>query len=301
MQNYLINSRSFTLVDELSRELIFDPHKNYLFDLSYLGILDFTGEKAIEFLQGQVTSDLKKLKDQEMLPGAICNLKGRILTLFQTCNLCGLKMILPVDLLEDTQKALLPAAMLSRVKIKQNNDYKILGFYFQDATDLSLPEALPAFNFYTPGMNPASTSGRFLLLFVGEEERTALVNTFIKTNQYKGSLAWHTLTLLNNAFDIYPETRGEFLPHHLGLHHTSYIDFAKGCYKGQEIIARMQYRAVIKHEFDLFTIQFNNPIFSGQKIMSESNSKDRGQLIDFSPITENQMLVAATVLIDKAN
>ncbi|HHG8558750.1 TPA: folate-binding protein YgfZ, partial [Legionella pneumophila] len=76
---HLVNNRSLITFRPIESELLLNKQKNYLFDLSYLGVIDFLGEKSIDFLQGQLTCDLRLVSDVSMIQGAQCNLKGRIL------------------------------------------------------------------------------------------------------------------------------------------------------------------------------------------------------------------------------
>lgn len=295
MQTCLINNRPLSLYQDFAKELSFHPERNYLFDLSYLGILDITGDKALDFLQGQVTSDVKKIQDNQLIPGAICNLKGRIQTLFQACQYQGLKLVLPQDLLADTEKTLTPAAMLSRVKLQANKEYFILGYYCQNPEDLKLPLELPCFRYYLS----ENSLHQLFLVIVNAEQKATITEQFLIKSQFKGSLAWHTLTLLNKSFDIYPETRGEFLPHRLDLHLSDYLGFDKGCYKGQEIIARTHYRATLKHELSLFILEAETPLYSSQKILAQDSDREIGEIIDYSPINDKEFIVAASVLKDR--
>ncbi|HAU1281226.1 TPA: folate-binding protein YgfZ, partial [Legionella pneumophila] len=125
---HLVNNRSLITFRPIESELLLNKQKNYLFDLSYLGVIDFLGEKSIDFLQGQLTCDLRLVSDVSMIQGAQCNLKGRILSLLDIINWQGVKLVLPQDLIEVTQHSLNKVALLSRVKITSNNNYKILGF-----------------------------------------------------------------------------------------------------------------------------------------------------------------------------
>ena len=54
---------------------------------------------------------------------------------------------------------------------------------------------------------------------------------------------WEKDNILNKDFNITPEDANKYTPHELGYHQTKRIDFEKGCYTGQEIVARMHYRA----------------------------------------------------------
>jgi folate-binding Fe-S cluster repair protein YgfZ len=84
----------------------------------------------------------------------------------------------------------------------------------------------------------------------------------------------------------------------LGLHKTDFISFNKGCYKGQEIIARTHYKATIKHELKTDIIETSTPIFSGQKLFNKASGAEIGELIDYSILGNQRYLIAVTLLKD---
>lgn len=296
---HLINSRSLSTLHSIGDELVLDKTKNYLFDLSYLAVLDVIGDKAADFLQGQLTCDLNQLSDVTMVQGALCNLKGRVLSLMDIINWEGIKLILPLDLIEQTQQSLIKSAMLSRVQIQSNSKLKVFGFYLQNVEDL-----LPLSDFFpNKDFSFVSTSsycyyhlGKGFYLFIIDSADTEFLQSFAKKDHLLGSLTWHSLMIKQGYFSIYPESRGLFLPHRLGLHLKTVISFNKGCYKGQEIIARMHYKSTVKHEMRLFELQTSGKIFSGQKVMSPSDNVEVGELVDYSLIGDNSYLVAISML-----
>lgn len=298
MNNYLINSRQLTACTPLASELIFEPSCNYLFDLSYLASLQVDGEKAQEFLQGQLSCDLRQVNPEQMRQAAMCNLKGRVLALMDVLNWQeqGWQLILPQDLLLETQASLSKVAMFSRVTLKPATQYRLFGFYLQNAND-SLPFNHKLVNSPYAVMHQEhyciyALDPQFYIILVDTRRSEELCQPFINSKQWRGSLAWHALQLQQKRIEIYPESRGLFLPHRLGLHLSGYISFDKGCYKGQEIIARTHYRAKLKHELQVFTMKSDKPLQSGQKLLN-----DKGELIDFCPIAEGNFLIAASMLL----
>lgn len=303
--DHLINSRVLTTFNAIDIELILNKKKNYLFDLSYIGVLDISGDKALDFLQGQLTCDLRLVSDIQMIQGAQCNLKGRILSLLDIINWNGFKLVLPKDLIEPTQISLIKTAQLSRVSIQENSTLKLFGFYLQNSEDL-----LPDLTFFPNNLYAQAHSTNycyyhlgngFYIFIIQEDIEQQFCKPFIEKNQLVGSLTWHTLRLFNQQIDIYPESRGLFLPHRLDLHQTQYISFDKGCYKGQEIIARTHYRATLKHELKIYSIKTEENLFSGQKLYkvaeaTEPGETELGELIDYSSLGNNTYLVAVSVL-----
>ncbi len=299
MNIHLINSRQYTTFATINEELALDPQKNYLFDLSYLGILEVNGDKASDFLQGQLTADISKVNDIQMIQSAQCNLKGRILALMDIINWRGLKLILPQDILESTRTSLNKTAPLSKVNIKEEKQYTIFGVYLQNPQDLIpdsvyLPQELYAkaesasFCYYHLGHG-------FYIFIIDKNLGSQFSKPFAEKNQLLGSLTWHSLRLKQGELTIYPESRGLFLPHRLDLHQTSYLSFDKGCYKGQEIIARTHYRATLKHHLGIYLINTDESLFSGQKFFNKDKSIELGELIDFSYLGAKQYLVAISL------
>jgi folate-binding protein YgfZ len=235
-----------------------------------------------------------------MIQAAQCNLKGRILALMDVLNWNGLKLILPQDILEQTQNSLSKTGLLSRVSIKEEQKYTILGFYLQNPHNLIpnsvyLPKDLYAkakstsFCYYHLGHG-------FYIFIIDKNASSELSAPFVEEKQILGSLTWHTLRLKQRELTIYPESRGLFLPHRLDLQQTQYLSFDKGCYKGQEIIARTHYRATLKHELATYIINIEEQLFSGQKLFKSEENIEIGELIDFSYLDKNQYLIAVSII-----
>ena len=299
---YILNAREYTTFATIKDDLITSKNKNYAFDLSFLGCIDVIGTKACEFLQGQLSCDLRDVTPDKMRQGAMCNLKGRVLALLDVIDWHGIHLILPNDLITETQASLAKTAMFSQVKLEPSSTYQLIGFHLQDRADM-----IP-FN--------ANLSDEPLTVVQGEKfccyhlsqgyyvfliEKSCIadiIEPFIERNQWRGSLAWHALQLYQHRVEIYPSSRSCFLPHRIDLHKSSHLSFNKGCYKGQEIIARMHYRSKPKHEIKLFTLKTNEPLQSGQRLLAQDSDIEMGELVDFCPIDEGTHLLAASVIFD---
>ncbi|MBN9229719.1 MAG: folate-binding protein YgfZ [Legionella sp. 40-6] len=299
-----INQRTLTTFKNLDEALSLDNQKNYLFPLPHLSILDVVGDNATTFLQGQLTCDVHAVTDITMIRGAQCNLQGRINYLMDIFHWQGIKMLLPTDLVEDTIKSLNKAAQLSRVNIHLNQQLQVLGLYIQSneqtlGPDIFYPSTTYGLSFNKDYCCYHLGDGFYIVICLAQFAQQ-LIAAFQEKEQILGSLIWHTLRLLKKDFSIYPESRGLFLPHRVDLHLTSMVNFNKGCYKGQEIIARMHYKATIKHQLTLFEVTTEEPISSGQKIFALTGA-EAGEVVDYSLLGKNHYLVAASLLKDCSN
>jgi folate-binding protein YgfZ len=300
---YQINSRQLTVFTPLPDELVYESDKNYLFDLTYLTGLQVTGDRAQEFLQGQLSCDVRNVNNQEMQQGAMCDLKGRILALLDVVNWGehGFQLILPNDLLQSTKASLAKTAMFSRVTLNPITNYQVFGFYLQNTNDI-VPLSAPLSNVrYSAVFNEhyyCYCLGDNSFIFLIEHTQATIVREqFATCLQTRGSLAWHALQLQQKRIEIYPESKGLFLPHRLGLQLSGYLSFDKGCYKGQEIIARTHYRAKLKHELKIFKIYTEEALLVGKKIFNDNNI-EIGELIDFCPTNHNEYLIAVSIVFD---
>lgn len=298
-----INSRTLTCFSDLQHELTFEPNKNYLFDLSYLTAIHIVGERSQEFLQGQITCNVLEVNPSHMQQGALCTIQGRVLALLDIIDWHGFHLILPTDLCEMTETSLAKTARLSRVDLSHSSSIQVLGFHLKNATDLiPFDMELPKHRFDVVTHHDVccyALDHDFYLFLIKQTPLDALINPFINTQQWRGSLAWHALQLQQQHINIYPESRGLFLPQRLNLHQSGHISFNKGCYKGQEIIARMHYRSKQKHELVQLIIPTQKTLQSGQKIMSQNENTELGELIDYCPIDDHNTLIIASILIDR--
>lgn len=299
--NYLINNRNYTIRQPLADELAYHPQKNYLFNLEYLTSIAVEGEKALEFLQGQVSCDTREITATQMRQGVMCNLKGRVLAALDIVLWInqGISLVVPEDLCADTLASLVKPALFSRVQLREN-PIKFYGLFIQSEEDLKpFGMVLPTERW---GMSASQNyccyqlAPSFYIIMAQPEIADEVCENFIENGQYKGSLAWHALQLQHKRFEIYPVTKGMFLPHRLDMHQSGYLNFGKGCYKGQEIIARMHYRAKIKHQLIQFDIKTNTALQSGMSLYGEDRETAVGELVDYCPVGDNQYIAVGSVL-----
>ena len=301
--NIQINERIFNLNTDLEKELKLQSDKNCIFNLSYLCGLTLSGDKAAEFLQGQFTSDILKVNNNQGMPGALCNLKGRVIATSEIIFWSKFIIISPCDMAEKIQKNLQKTAMFSRVIINRDDNLAFYGFFLQNNKDkIPFAAALPA------NIHEVTYDNNYLCykiaeklyIFVTTKDRLNQLTSNFDSSAIKGDYAWHNLILSAGLIEIYPESSGLFLPHRLDFHKTNYLNFNKGCYIGQEIIARMHYRSKPKHEMYVFEIQTHRKVFSGQKVYS-SHKNEIGEVIDYSRIADNKYILAISILSEYIN
>jgi len=276
--------------------------KSLLFELDHLTILELQGTAARDVLQGQLTCDVREVDETHMRQGALCNLKGRVLALIDVIQLENIHLILPRDLSAIVTKNLQKAAMLSRVTIQESSSFTLFGFY-QTTANLNtpfnwlMPQHRYEFYKYAEGFC-YGLSENLSVLVTEREYANSLREIFKATQSLSDSGAWHALCLQAGLLEIYPSTSGLFLPHRINLHHTGQLNFNKGCYRGQEIIARMHYRSTLKHTLKQFKLNSTETLQPGLKIIDPENNQELGELIDFYKISPDTYAITASILFE---
>jgi folate-binding protein YgfZ len=223
--------------------------------LGYLGILRFTGQDAVGFLQGQLSNDTRRLADGRSLFCAYSSPQGRVLALIYLLpNSGGVLAILPREILAPTLESLRKFVLRAKVQIADAGDSLLLAGYHSEAAleSAGLP-APPAPGGYIErdgiGIARVGSENRFWV--VGARGQGALSNAASSARSIEE--AWRLADIHAGLPQVYAATREAFVAQMLNLDLLDGISFSKGCYTGQEIIARTQHLGRIKRR--LFRLQ----------------------------------------------
>lgn len=267
---------------------------NTLCDLSHLGLLALSGDDAVTFLQGQVTNDVKALNGSNAHYSGYCTPKGRLLALFLAFSYHNtLHLQFNQALLAPIMKRLKMYVMRSKVDIQDVSSQMIrLGINGPAAATIvekALSTAPTADYAMTPILKAQQTIGTILKLpsiaghqrfelFVDEAYAQSTWDTLKKSCQLVGKPCWDWLDIHTGLPDIVQATQEQFVPQMLNLDCLQGINFKKGCYTGQEIVARTHYLGAIKRRTYLATINTNDEPHAGDKVMDDSGS-EVGQIV----------------------
>ena len=218
--------------------------KNKVIDLNYLSVLEITGKGAPDLLQGQITCDINKVNLHNSCLGALCNAKGRIISSFilylikeESYGLIG-----PSKTLIKTETELNKYSPFYQAELKHN---KSLSFYgVEKNTFVDFYKKKIGVDVNTVQINSdkfiSYLNKKFILAVIDETDSSVFNNQF---EHYKDSNEWHLDEILSFNVEISEKDSEKYTPHELNYDVTKRIDFDKGCYTGQEIVARMHYRS----------------------------------------------------------
>lgn len=271
---------------------------NTLCDLSHLGLLALSGDDAVTFLQGQVTNDVKALNGNNAHYSGYCTPKGRLLTLFLTFSQNNtLHLQFNQSLLAPIMKRLKMYVMRSKVDIQDVSNQMIrLGINGPEAAAI-VEKALsivPTADYaMTPILKAQQTIGTMVKLpsidghqrfelFIDETYAQTTWDTLKESCQLVGKPCWDWLDIQTGLPDIVEATQEQFVPQMLNLDCLHGINFKKGCYTGQEIVARTHYLGAIKRRTYLASISADNAPNAGDKVM-DNNGSEVGQIVKVAP------------------
>ncbi len=209
--------------------------------LNSFGLLGIKGNDAVKFLQGQISCDVSKITESNSSLAVHADPKGRILSLFRIFLKDDTYLLqLPKESLKFAKNALEKYKVFYKSTLEDVTDqYDCFGFIDEPFTDT---HALPDHE------NNCVTAGNATLLFWSGKHTRYEVILPVDTHEHSDSddEPWRLCDIEYGYPQVYPKTTEKLLPHYLNLNELDALSFTKGCYTGQEIIARMEHLGKLK-------------------------------------------------------
>ena len=273
---------------DAAAELQAAANADVLCDLSHLALLEIQGADAVTFLQGQVTNDVKLLDGTTSHYAGYCNPKGRMLAMFFAfAHLDHLHLQFPKTLAEPIMKRLKMYVMRSKVTIQDVSDSIIRFGIAGPGSEAALakvfskvpqqPHELVTLDngvvIRLPGPVP-----RFQI-YSNDEHAAAIWQALAQSHKPAGKAVWDWLEIQAGIPDVLPGTQEEFVPQMLNLDALGGINFKKGCYTGQEIVARTHYLGKVKRRTQIAHIAASEQPLAGEDILVAGSSEIAGKIV----------------------
>jgi tRNA-modifying protein YgfZ len=220
-------------------------------DLPHIGLLRFSGPDAITFLQGQVSNDTRRLSAGAPLLAAYSSPQGRVVALLHLLpHSSGVIALLPREILLPTLERLRKFVLRAKVQIEDvSEQFWVAGHHGAEeltATGFAAPDAAGGFTEQSGvgvgrvGLN----SSRYWAIGPRNDLTTRAVADTAATHRVEHD--WRLADIREGMPQVYAATREMFVAQMLNLDLIDGISFTKGCFTGQEIIARTQHLGRIK-------------------------------------------------------
>jgi folate-binding protein YgfZ len=283
----------------------------YLATLTNKQLLLVKGPDAGKFLQGQVTCDVKELNEPVTRLGAQCNPKGRILLSFRALQMNNetIALRLPASMMESAQKTLGKYIVFSKAKLQDGgNDFALFGLFGDSAATVASTffQQLP-----TTYEGWIEKDGSYLIQLAANRFEcwvaTATVDSFLdaieKQTQKVSTDEWQLLDIAAGIGEVYPESYELFTPQELNYQLVNGINFRKGCYTGQEIVARLHYRGKLKRHMYRFEYKNDQTPPPGTTIINSLSGQNAGTVVMAALNQQGKIELLASLLdeqIDQA-
>ena len=282
---------------------------NIMADLSQLAIVEISGTDAEDFLHNQFTSDLKQLPVNTLQFSAWCNPKGRVLFNFFILKLKDrFFLLLPDELATQFTRRLQMFVLRADVVINDKKDELIrIGLSGVDI-DKWLPDQIktaPA----VPG-EICQTDELFCVRLPDKGQRFIVIGRYDVIEKLWGKLTahitpvgtqqWELLDILAGFPWINTECTEKFLPQSLNLDELGGLSHQKGCYPGQEIIARVYHRGQVKRRLFIASVKSTTRPGTGDDLYMQGEDQSIGKILNVQPHPELAYMMLIVIEVDKA-
>lgn len=255
--------------------------------LAHLGILDVRGPDSICFLQGQTSAQLNLIDGHFAPLTAFCSVKGRVVANAQLLRVGEdhFRLILDRSLVEPLAQHLGRFAAFYKAELEPNPDIALIGIMGSESAALTEVDC----DLNAPGVwHQANSNGTIALGYPGPQPRylimvpgpqaDALFERLLKQCVAVGNAIWKLTDIQSGLHFITNEQQDTWLPQMLNWEAQAGISFKKGCYTGQEVVARAHFRGQVKKRLFRAQVEGSEMISIGSQV-TNTDDKRVGEII----------------------
>ncbi len=305
------NNGLFIFNETATTDISTDDDIDMICDLSHFSTVVIAGEDASHFIQGQFTNDVNKVDEDHSQISGFCNKKGRMIANFRLFQHQQNYFIsIRNDLVERSISHLQSFIVRSQVAIQEISEQLIhIGISGKHAESLLSAFISPlhkeddsvSHNEDYIAIRIAGTTPRYEI-FCSLEQAKKLWQAVSQQAKVSNSASWDYLNIVNGLPFIDSNTSEEFVPQMANMELINGVSFEKGCYTGQEIIARTHYLGKQKRRTYRIRINTETEPKAGEQLATETSTENQytGTLISVLPIAENEYEALSVIQIKAA-
>ncbi|MFT4726940.1 MAG: folate-binding protein YgfZ [Granulosicoccus sp.] len=252
----------------MARAKQYSQEVSQVVDLSGFAVVEISGEEAPVFLQGQFCNDLQQVSSTRAQITGYCTPKGRLLALPTIVGFeSGFRLLVPQSVKEAFIKRLSMFVMRAKVSIRESSNIRCVGFIAADDDSVgciqSLCDSVPVAPLEVSTSQSVqvirwhddhSVKRRARFLVIADNE--TVTNLWNQEGELvrSGQSAWRLADISAGVPSITGGVVEAFVPQMINLQLLDGLSFTKGCYPGQEIVARMHYLGKLKRHMRLFRL-----------------------------------------------
>jgi folate-binding protein YgfZ len=237
--------------------------------LDRYSIIEISGEDHLDFLQGQLTNDIKK-NEKKFIYSGMCNPKGRLfafLRIMRTPDSSSIFFVIPSSLADAVQKRLMMFILRAKVVIQKAENFHLIGIIDDNPLiDISADRKL----------NLPDQTNRSVMIFQDND----LYKQITTKHSFDDISNWIKKDIEFGIPEVMEQTQEKFLVHTCNLDLIDAVNFKKGCYTGQEIVARTHYLGKPKHRSFYGVVNSKLSLDYGEQVFE--NDQSVGAVVNFT-------------------
>lgn len=260
--------------------------------ITSLALLKVNGADAESFLQGQLTTDITQLQANWNFAG-YCSPKGRLLAIFKIWQQHNdYYLLLPTELIDSIQKRLTMFVLRSKVTI-ENITTDIVGIIGSEYQKKIMHQLDMQFaDNTTVAYNNAYTA-----IKIGTQRCLLITskNWDSKAYEQQAESVWFDADIEDGHGQVFTNTSNLFVPQMMNLDLLKGISFKKGCYTGQEIVARMHYLGKLKQRMYKIQLPTNTKNIEPGAVIQNQDGKNAGNIVSVQNHSNNPVYALAVI------
>ncbi len=295
------------------RERRIPPQGDIICDLSHTGMIRVQGDDATDFLQNQLTNDINEVSESRAQLSAWCNPKGRVIATFLVHKRAGsYYLALSADLVEYVLKRLQMYVLRSRVALEDVSEslvhFGFLGSHILEDWDACCDGELPTVDY-----DAVVVDGISIIKVPAMVPRYEVVGEFETASRLWQKLnvraapvngdAWVYLNIASGIPVVNATSKEDWIPQMLNLQAIGGVSFKKGCFPGQEVVARVKYLGKNKRRTFRLQIDSDSMPEAGDLVLAEDESgatQEAGKILNVVLNPDGKLEALAVLKIDLA-
>lgn len=282
----------------------------FITPLLYQGVLSIIGPDSAKFLQGQLTCDINSSSPEQSILGAACTPQGRMFSsfrVFQNHDKNGYLLRMRRDLINQTLETIHKYSVFFKTELSNAEDEWLgLGIWGDNCESL-ISQTFNIENLPQQVGQSFSTESIIVVRMPGTTPRyecwlksTDIIEKWDSLNQQAqptSNYPWLQQDIEAGVAEVSQAIEGDFNPHMLNFQLVDAVSFDKGCYTGQEIVARTHYRGKSKRLMKRFELTGGSLLTPGSELSEDTSNKTIATVICAAPKSGNETHQEALLLV----
>lgn len=258
---------------------------NFICSADEVGVILVSGPDAQDFLQNQLSNDIERIDEKHLQLSSYSTPKGRMLGIFRVVQVSnGYLLLTPREMVGQLLPQLYKYIVQSQVNLADASDYFARFAISTDDSDLLGHGLLPSETnavmqndtIVSMRLQAVGSQQRFLILCLSADEAIDLWRQFSAKLRVAGFESWRLAEIRAGIPSIHPATAEKFVLQMTNLDVLDGVSFKKGCYPGQEIVARTQYLGKLKRRMYLAELETGQLPAPGDELVIQGKRQADG-------------------------